>query len=192
MGQLVGMAIATSASVWPGRPGHDVYVYLFKEGCFLADLYGNGLEVILENVGSLLISIEKSISDADATSSEGKVQLSNRSQVVQTLVEVLSEPLSTSRKLQVCNAASSSVLRYMEWLNETRRLDHRNDGNVELWKELRPLLDGTCLPEPETLLPEATSEILPNVVVSYRQGYVALQKSYAALENFLKSSNTQR
>lgn len=99
MGQLVGTAIATSASVWSGRPGHDVFVYLFKEGCFLADLYGSGLEAILENVGWLLISIEESILNVDATSSEGKIQLRNRSKVVQTLMEVLSEPLSTSRKL---------------------------------------------------------------------------------------------
>ncbi|KAG9044844.1 hypothetical protein FS837_007426 [Tulasnella sp. UAMH 9824] len=72
MGQLVGTAIATSASVWAGRPGHEVYVYLFKEGCFLADLYGRGLENILENAGSLLISIEESALNVDATSSEGK------------------------------------------------------------------------------------------------------------------------
>ncbi|KAG8907461.1 hypothetical protein FRC01_007675, partial [Tulasnella sp. 417] len=190
MGRLVGTAIASSASVWPGRPEHDVYVYLFKEGCFLADLYGDGLEAILENVGFLLVSIEKSILDADVISSERKAEIDNRSQVVQTLVEVLSEPLSTSRKLQVCNAASSSVSHYLEWLTEMRRGEYQNHETVQLLEELRPLLDGSCFPEPEALLPEATGTP-HDIAARYHREYLALHKGHLALKNILGLTSTQ-
>ncbi|KAG9008791.1 hypothetical protein FRB90_008735 [Tulasnella sp. 427] len=185
MGRLVGEALATSASIWEGRPIHDVYVYLFKEGCFLADLYGEGLESILENAGSLLISIDQSILAPQVSASTKEKHAGDCTRIIDILTEVLLEPSRTyPRRLRIYNATASSIVSYFKWLDSKRTSQFR-PGLSKLLRRLLPFVDGTCLPNPDTLLSGAPDGSSPDLVARYQMNYSALRELYSTLENSL-------
>lgn len=86
--KVIARALATVEPNWTYRPNHELYVQLFELSVLAAKNIRNS-RLVLEHLGTLLLSIEIRIRDETTSESVGKIGREQQNRCLQSAVECI-------------------------------------------------------------------------------------------------------